>query len=481
MTHTAFQERGHDVELSVDYVVVGSGAGGSMAAVTLARGGAEVAIVEAGPWRDPEDYPHSTYGALRDMLDAFGSTVTLGRANWPIVQGRLVGGSTVVNSAIAVRTPEDIFAQWRREVGVGGHALAEKVWSIQDRVEQELHVSEVPQASRGRSNILAQIADKKLQMGGHLMNRYIDRCEGNGTCLQGCRANRKQSTNINYIPETLRRGGHVLSCAPVAKVILEGPRAVGVRGRFVHPKTKAKGADFIVHARKGVLVSASVTYSSLLLRRSGVKNKNLGKGFRAHPGSGVFGVYDENIDMHVGATQGWASTKFRDVPGLKLETLSLPMEMVVSRFGGGGQELMARIAQYRHMAMWVQATRAQSVGSIASGPFGMPIVRYSLVPADMERFVEGIRMVSKMHFAAGARSIMPGIAGLPYELRESDLGLLDSAPRDPRAYVAILSHLFGGCVMGADPATSVCDGNGRVHGYGVCTWLMRRSFPAIWE
>ena len=51
--------------------------------------------------------------------------------------------------------------------------------------------------------------------------------------------------------------------------------------------------------------------SSLLLQASGVKNRMLGKGFRAHPGAPVFGVYDEPVDMSVGATQGWASTAFR--------------------------------------------------------------------------------------------------------------------------------------------------------------------------
>ena len=59
MSHVAFQSRGQDVALEADYVVVGSGAGGATAAVTLARGGAKVAIVEAGPWRNPADYPQS--------------------------------------------------------------------------------------------------------------------------------------------------------------------------------------------------------------------------------------------------------------------------------------------------------------------------------------------------------------------------------------------------------------------------------------
>jgi choline dehydrogenase-like flavoprotein len=54
---------------------------------------------------------------------------------------------------------------------------------------------------------------------------------------------------------------------------------------------------------------------------------------------------------------------------------------------------------------------------------------------------------------------------MPYKLEANEIDQLKDAPLDPRAYVAILSHLFGGCVMGRDPSRSVCDGDGRVHGY----------------
>jgi choline dehydrogenase-like flavoprotein len=64
----------------------------------------------------------------------------------------------------------------------------------------------------------------------------------------------------------------------------------------------------------------------------------------------------------------------------------------------------------------------------------------------------------------GARAVLPGIHGMPYALSRDELPLLENAPLDPRAYVAVLSHLFGGCVMGKDPARSVCDERGRVHG-----------------
>ena len=468
MSHLAYHPPDDPVDLETDYVVVGSGAGGATAAVALARGGARVALVEAGAWRDPEHYPSTAYGAMRDLFDDWGTTITRGRAMWPVVQASTVGGTTVINCAICVRTPGDIFAQWQREHGVGGDAMAEAVWKHQDVLEQELCAEVVPDAAAGRSNRLAMQGAMAMGYDSHAMTRYAKGCVGSGQCLQGCRSLRKQSTNLNFIPEVLTRGGDVLSSARVKRILFDGGngrRATGVTGWFRHPATRAKGAKFVVRARKAVLVAASATHSPALLQRSGVRSPALGKFFRAHPGTGLFGCYDDPVDMNIGATQGWASTAFRVDPGLKLETLAVPPEMVAGRLSGGGQELMDRIREYRHLAMWVHAVRAESVGTVENGFGDRPVVRYTLDRADMERFRKGMAVVARTHFAAGARAVIPGVYGLPYKIGPDQVGLLEEGPLDPRAYIAILSHLFGGCVIGSDPARSVCDGQGRVHGY----------------
>jgi len=464
--HISFRAKDEvDLDAEVDFVVVGSGAGGATAAVTLARGGARVALVEAGAWRDPEDYPWSVYGGMRDLMEEWGAQVTRSRALWPVVQARTMGGTTVVNSAICVRTPEDVFDRWRREHGVDG--LRDRVLAAEDQVEREISVEEVPQPARGRSNLLAKTGGDRLGWSdSHYMRRYTKGCEGAGQCLQGCRGGKKQSLNLNYIPEAMALGGLIVSSAPVDRILSEGTRAVGVTGRFRHPATRAEGTRFRVRAKKGVVVAASATHSPVLLMRSGVESPALGKFFRSHPGTGVFGCYEDVVDMNVGATQGWASVAFRDTPGLKLETLAIPPELVASRFAGGGAELMDRLAEYRHVAMWCLAVRAESTGTVSRPLFGTtPVVRYELDGADMLRFREGMKLLARQHFAAGASAIIPGVAGMPFKLTKDEVGLLDDAPLDPRRYVAVLSHLFGGCVMGRDPRSSVVDARGRVHGW----------------
>jgi choline dehydrogenase-like flavoprotein len=178
----------------------------------------------------------------------------------------------------------------------------------------------------------------------------------------------------------------------------------------------------------------------------------------------VFGVYDQPVDQNIGATQGWASIAFRQSPGLKLETLAIPPEMVASRLPGGGTELMERLKEMRHLAMWCLAVRAETKGRITKSLFGKPVVHYTLDRADMERFRFGLVALAKQHFAAGAKEIIPGVSGLPYKLTADQIPLLEAAPLDPRKYIAILSHLFGGCPMGTDAANSVVDSRGRVHG-----------------
>ena len=465
MSHVAFRPRGEDLEADFDFVVVGSGAGGAAAAITLARAGCSVALVEAGAWRMPEDYPASMTGNFRDLMDEWGSQVTMGKALWPVVQARTVGGTTVINSAICVRTPKDIFERWRREHGIDG--LEQAVADKQLQLEKDLSAEVVPEVAWGLSNTLAFKGERALGWADpHPMMRYVKGCVGAGRCLQGCRAGKKQSVNVVFVPELLTRGGTLVSCAPVDRVLLEGTRAVGVRGRFQHPESRAFGATFTLRARKGVVVAASVTHSPVLLMRSGLKLKALGHFFRAHPGTGVFGVYDEPVDMNVGATQGWASVAFRDDPGLKLETLAIPPELVASRLPGGGTQLMQRLTEYRHLAMWCHAVRAESAGVVKASLFGKtPVVHYSLDEKDMLRFRRGMVLLAQQHFAAGARKIIPGISGLPYELGPDQVHVLENGPLDPRKYVAILSHLFGGCVMGKDESRSVVDENGRVHGH----------------
>lgn len=463
MSSISYQATGVPLELDADVVVVGSGAGGAAAAAHLVSQGLSVCVVEAGAWRPPESMPSDFYGAMRDLFDDWQSTLTLGPALWPVVQGRCVGGTTVINSAICVRTPEKIIASWGAEHGLDATYYARELEQHQDALETLLHIEEVTPEMGGRHNALAEQGARALDGHDHSMRRYTKGCEGRGRCMLGCSAGRKQSLDRAMLPSVLSAGSVIVDCAPVSRILFEGRRAVGVTGTFTHPLTRTKGIPFTVRARRAVIVAASATHTPALLLRSGLKGKALGHHFRSHPGAGVLGIYDEPVDLHQGATQGWASLAFRDA-GYKLETLSLPLQMLAARLPGGGTTLVRRLGQSRHLNHLVLGLNARASGRVRAGPAERPIVSYKLGRDDLERLREGMHLLARIHVAAGARQILPGITGLPAVLPADRIGDILKVPLNPRRFLCILSHLFGGVTLGDDPSRSGADPHGRVWG-----------------
>ena len=75
-----------------DVVIVGSGAGGAVAAATLAEAGLDVIVLEAGESFNREDYPDDPLEAIASLYRDGGLTIAEGRPQIPIPVGRTVGG-----------------------------------------------------------------------------------------------------------------------------------------------------------------------------------------------------------------------------------------------------------------------------------------------------------------------------------------------------------------------------------------------------
>jgi choline dehydrogenase-like flavoprotein len=143
----------HDYEDVFDFVVVGSGAAGAVAAHLLASAGHSVCIVEEGPWVKTREFTDDVRTAFERMMRDNGLQVLKGRAYMPMIQGRCVGGSTVVNSAIVWRTPEDVLSDWRDRFGVSWLTMADLEPHF-DVLERDLRVRSVAEDVLGQNNAI---------------------------------------------------------------------------------------------------------------------------------------------------------------------------------------------------------------------------------------------------------------------------------------------------------------------------------------
>ena len=458
-----------DMEESFDYVVVGSGAGGAVAAHTLAKAGFSVAMVEEGPWIRTRDFGESVYDAFRHMYRDAGTQVCEGRSYIPLIQGRCVGGSTVMNSAIAHRTPDDVLAEWHDRFGLGEHITGEALAPHFDALEHELNVHAVADDVLGENNRLFLDEASAEGLPARKMHRYEKGCRGSGRCVTGCPNAAKQGMNVSYVPWALTLGARIFCSCRVERVLVEDGRATGVLAHTTSDEGDVEGKarptrTVRLHARRGVLVAASTIQTPNILRRSGIRARALGEHFQCHPGYGLGGVFDAPVTMTFGATQGAECTHLRRTERIKLETIAMAPELAAVRIPGIGRELMRNFGVFSNLAVWAVVIRAEAEGSVRPGWGGRDKVKLSLPPADIRRARKGTAMLARMMFEAGAREVWPGIYGLPSVIRSiDDVKLIEDASLDSRMWSFITTHLFGAARMGVDPKTSVVGPDFQTH------------------
>jgi choline dehydrogenase-like flavoprotein len=436
-----------------DFVIVGSGAAGASAARVLADTGASLIVLEEGPAVASDDFHDRAFDAFRTLYRDMGSQVARGRTFMPILQGSCLGGSTVVNSGISWRMPEEVWADWRDTHGLGAALPLADLHRHWDRIEEELGVGPTPQAVWGGNNRLMDDARRARDIAGGPMRRNVVGCRGSARCQLGCASGSKQSMLVTYLPYARERGAVIRTGARVDRILWHADRAVGVQGR-----------GFTARARRAVIVAASAIQTPTLLARSGVRSAHLGRHLQGHPGTPLTGLFDHEVNMWSGATQGYEIDEYRREGRFKVETVSLPPEAFLATLPGVGARWVAAMADASRAASWAVALRAYAHGEVRDGRFGR-VIRFDPERRDIENLRRALRITAELLFVAGAREVITGVHGLPERITSADQArLFEDGPLDPAAYLFSMSHLFGTARMSVRPANGVVGPDFAVHG-----------------
>ena len=151
----------------------------------------------------------------------------------------------------------------------------------------------------------------------------------------------------------------------------------------------------------------------------------------------MMGIFPERVDPQFGATQGYQSKHFlRD--GFKLETLWAPPAMLAVRMPGSGLALKQRLAEVPYSAIWdAIGSCNRSLGRVVrAARQPRSEARVAPAPATTRRSsrARSTRWRS-IFFAAGARTVLPGVHGLPDELRSPRRGGDPAHAPDPPAAI----------------------------------------------
>lgn len=464
----------------VDFVVVGTGAGGGPLIAGLAEAGFSVVGLDAGPYFRPlEDFAsdeteqNKLYWTDNRVIDGADPFVMGGKNS-----GKAVGGSTVHFAMVSLRFRPEWFKS-RSVMGYGADWPLDwrEMWDYYARAEQALKISGPVTYPWGPKRPRYPYRAHELNGAAELLARGAEAlgykwtetplatlsaprgeappCVYRGFCRFGCSTNAKQSQLVTFIPRALAAGGEIRDLAMVGRIGTDDAgRATGVhyvrKGRWRFQRARnVVVAGYAVETPRLLLASATARHPEGLANSSGLVGKNL----MTQSNQAVFGTMEQEVRWNKGPpsltiTEHWNYDDRKDFHGgyCWMAQGPLPIEWVTVQTGSRGlwgQALVDEMRKYNHQV------GLKMVGEM------LPDERNTVTLAD-EEDQHGLR-----------------VARVTYSWGDNDKALINHALGEMQASLDAVgasdifrqendtNHLAGTARMGDDPRTSVVNSDCR--------------------
>ena len=431
-----------------DVVIVGSGAGGAVAATVLAEAGLDVVVLEAGEYLNRDNYPAEPLEALPRLYRDGGLTIAQGRPAIPIPVGRVVGGTTVINSGTCFRAPDDVLRAWRDEAGIPWTTDLDAEFADGERT---LQVKQVPEADIGRNGQLCAEGARAIGASGASISRNAGDCIQCSSCPLGCRIDAKRAMHVSYLPRAVAAGARIRAGVQVDEITSRDGRATGIRGRGrgapVHGPRRHRDrrrrrprharAPAAIGPRRRARGSPPPHPSCRVDRRA-----------LSRAGPGLGGDHAELLRRRVARTGPDPRSDLH--PALVRRPVAAGGR---ARAPGAPRRLRPRRVDRRPPLRPLRGPRRLPGGRLT----------YKLSAEEARTIHYGIARAAEIHFAAGATEVYPQLGPVQVIPRGklADFEAMDFRPGDLRLEAF---HPMGTARMGSNPSKSVTGTDGAVRG-----------------
>ncbi|KHN11789.1 Long-chain-alcohol oxidase FAO4A [Glycine soja] len=466
--------------IQCDAVVVGSGSGGGVIAGVLAKAGYKVLVLEKGGYSAKNNLS-LLEGPTMDQMYLNGGLVASDDMGVFILSGSTVGGGSAINWSACIKTPQHVCKEWCDKHGL-------------ELFESELY-REALDAVCGKMGVQSEIEDegfnnailrKGCQEMGYPVNNIPRNSPSNhycGWCCMGCKDGRKKGTSETWLVDLVKSGnGAILPGCEAIKVLhkkKEGKDrkiARGVAFEFEYKGTK----DVCVVESKVTIVACGALSTPALLKRSGLRNQNIGKNLHLHPVVMAWGYFPDAPESEVWpeaykkSYEGGIMTAMSTVVaefeqsgyGAVIQTPSLhPGMFSIVTPWTSGIDIRDRMRKFSRTAHIFALARDQGSGTVKAPD------RISYKPADVdeENLKKGIEKVLRILAAAGAEEIGThhnkgrtlNVKQVSYHEFEKFVKEESSRSLTDLTTPLCSAHQMGSCRMGSNPKQSVVNPTGE--------------------
>lgn len=480
----------------VDYLIIGSGAGGACMAYRLACEASDpsrILLADRGRRFSPlQDFNDDEMGMYCKLYKEGGLQQSK-RFDLMVLQGECVGGTTVINNAVCLPMPAEVRSEWENQYGLDLSALGRydgNGWPTTpgeySTVEKEIEITEIPDLAvnqRVKEKFLNGVEkynkEHQSAAGPALIEERLRANQrdmmGDGLCNLGNKRLRKRSMLETYIPWAEARGVQVIGGTSGVCFLTDksGRKAEAVLLRTAH------GVLRKVNVRKAVIVAGGVIASSHFLMRSKIW-KNVGQGMSCNFAFPVAFEFPDLLDSFDGTQITLAAIdnqqKPNEPPRAAFETYSNPPGAFATSLPFYFERSHDLMKRYRRLVNFGALVGSEPNGVIelkADLINGRPYT-WRLGDDDRTKIRFALTTLLELGLAAGAsRVVLPTEPGLEIPLTRANVSRFKSAIESYPLRLSDLrlttAHPQGGNRMMGDTSAyksqRVLDGDFRVEGF----------------
>lgn len=440
-------EKGKTKKIEAKVCVIGSGCAGAMVARDLARSGVKVVVMEEGPYVPPHKL-NQREDELIPKLYRMNAMQPTHDYSIDVLEGRCVGGGSVINACDCVMTDRRIFKMWEDKYGLEGISW-EEVSRACEEVKKDIKVNKIEVEKLNRNNLTLFETARKLGYSVETFEHNRSGCVDCGYCMIGCAYNAKQSALITLIPEALEYGAEIYSSAFVRNLVFKNKRVLKAEGIFIDPERSRGKGFFEVFADVFVLCAGAIHSPNILFNSFHSFPDNVGKFLSLQPQLPVMALFEETFDSYRGIPQAVYCNQFEEIneengySGFRIESIMVGPAMgsgFLPEIGKKGKRLMANFNRIAAVLVLFPDTPS---GYLKRWTTDQPMIIYHMKDELKKRIKKGLKEATNIFLEAGAKEVL-----LPFEeaisiKKKEELSLIDTLELKPGLIKSISAHPQG--------------------------------------